>query len=263
MSFFRGDVKPLLCYRWLGSCFSRIIGWGAAVKSIASALSSVGIFGSSWILSYILEQQGGQRSRKYRLPVDKNNEPLPWYTYPAIEYLQRFDFSKCDVFEYGGGNSSKFWASRAKSVTSVESDPGWYQKLAQDLLPNQEIILKTDRQEYVNAIHAKNMLYDVIVIDGRYRYNCVIESLKKIKEGGMIILDNSDWYPNAATLLREKGFVEVDFIGLGPINLYAWCTSVFFKHYLGVPWKTERMSIVGGRTQISNEDAFLEGENAR
>ena len=31
---------------------------------------------------------------------------MPWYTYPVIEYLQQFDFSKLTVFEYGSGNSS-------------------------------------------------------------------------------------------------------------------------------------------------------------
>ena len=54
--------------------------------------------------------------------VDKDNNPIPWYTYPAIEYLKQLDFSEKSIFEYGSGNSTIFWSKVAKSVISVEND---------------------------------------------------------------------------------------------------------------------------------------------
>lgn len=55
--------------------------------------------------------------------LNRNSEPIPWYTYPAIEQLDKWDFSECDVLEYGSGNSTLWWARRARtrknsSVTS-------------------------------------------------------------------------------------------------------------------------------------------------
>ncbi len=37
--------------------------------------------------------------------IDKNGNPIPWFTYPCIEYLNHLDLSECVVFEYGSGYS--------------------------------------------------------------------------------------------------------------------------------------------------------------
>ena len=42
-------------------------------------------------------------------PVDADGRPLPWYTYPAIEYLEQLDFRDRTVFEFGSGASTLFW----------------------------------------------------------------------------------------------------------------------------------------------------------
>lgn len=38
--------------------------------------------------------------------VDGAGQPVPWYTYPATEYLSHLDLSVLSVFEYGSGNST-------------------------------------------------------------------------------------------------------------------------------------------------------------
>lgn len=56
---------------------------------------------------YILALGYGQfRTIKNWECINKNREPIPWYTYPAIEYLSSLDFSNKNIFEYGGGNST-------------------------------------------------------------------------------------------------------------------------------------------------------------
>lgn len=53
---------------------------------------------------YILAFEYGQfKTIKNWDCVDKNGNPIPWYTYFAIEFLNNLDFSKKNVFEYGGG----------------------------------------------------------------------------------------------------------------------------------------------------------------
>ncbi len=60
-----------------------------------------------------LEPNGWFTSVKLGRSVDLDGNPLPWITYPAIEMLRRIDILNGRVFEYGAGNSSLWWATRA------------------------------------------------------------------------------------------------------------------------------------------------------
>lgn len=83
--------------------------------------------------------------------IDKDNNPIPWYTYPAIEFLKNLDFSNKIVLEYGSGNSSSFWAKRAKKVISIERDKKWFEMVSANKLPNQEIYLKELDANYTKS----------------------------------------------------------------------------------------------------------------
>jgi precorrin-6B methylase 2 len=176
-------------------------------------------------------EQGQWRSIRTNSSVDRHGQPLPWYTYPAIEYLDTLDFSACDIFEYGSGNSSRYWAVRARSVTSVEDNPQWHDQVRANALPNQALMLRTEPGAYAAAIAAGGRRYDVVVIDGNHRLECTRAAMERVTEGGMIVLDNSDRSTEipCAALLRDSGFFQVDFCGFGPINGYRWSTSVFFR----------------------------------
>ena len=41
-----------------------------------------------------------ERSIDDKVCVDKDGNPIPWYTYPAIEYLSQFDYSDKKIFEF-------------------------------------------------------------------------------------------------------------------------------------------------------------------
>src|SRR5687768_912204 len=69
------------------------------------------------------------RSAALQQAVDADGRAVPWYTYPAIEYLRQLDFSDKTVFEYGSGNSTLFWGASAKRVVSAEEDERWYETL--------------------------------------------------------------------------------------------------------------------------------------
>lgn len=166
--------------------------------------------------------------------VDKNGDKIAWYTYPAIEYINNFDFSKKSIFEYGSGNSSVYCANKAKDVTSIEHDKLWYEKVKSSFSINQTLLYKENNNEYENSILATNKKYDVIIIDGIRRPECskMIESClnKESIEGFMVILDNADWYKETSKFLRDQlDLIEVDFHGFGPINNYTWTTAIFLS----------------------------------
>jgi hypothetical protein len=163
--------------------------------------------------------------------LDGVGAETPWYTYPAIEFLRQLDFSDKAVFEFGSGNSTLFWGRLAREVTSVEDVEAWHEEISSKVPSNCRLLLQTDLEEYVKAIDSFDM-FDVIVVDGPARgltrLKCARAALPHLREGGMIILDNSDWLPQTSAFLREAGLLQVDMAGFGPINDYTWTTSFYF-----------------------------------
>ena len=167
---------------------------------------------------------------------DKNGNPIPWYTYPAIEYLSQFDYSNKKIFEFGCGNSSKFWALRAKEVVSVEDNLKWFEKWQKEMkAPNLQVLWRDEGEIYENAIFESEDVYDVIVVDGKRREKCCETAVKKLAAGGMIILDDSDRintseeYKKAVAVLKKENLIQVDFYGFCPMNNYTKTTSVFLR----------------------------------
>jgi hypothetical protein len=162
--------------------------------------------------------------------IDREGNPIPWITYPAIDFLSQLDYTQRSVFEYGSGFSTLYWASRAKNVVAVESDFEWYKKIKSEVPSNCEILHSSnDPAEYSNQI-SNYQKFDVITIDGwsNTRPSCCIMALLHIKESGIIILDNSDLCLNSAYVLRSAGLIQVDFTGFAPLSSHAQTTTVFF-----------------------------------
>lgn len=206
---------------------------------IFSYIKKIGIERLLKTIDIVEFEYGHFLSCDQQMCVDKNGNPIPWYTYPAIEYLNQLDFSDKEIYEYGSGNSSLFWAKRAKYVTSVENDQNWYFLIKKSQEKNQEIVLIENVEEYVTSILKKNQKYDLVIIDGEVRFACAQMAVQCLKKGGLIILDNSDWYPDTSKFLRESGLIQVDFTGMGPINYYTWTTSLFLNRDILIKARSE------------------------
>jgi hypothetical protein len=197
---------------------------------------------------------GQWRSIRAGLPLAADGTPLPWYTYPAIEYLSQFDFSACRVFEFGAGNSSLYWGRRALEVVTVENDPEWADRVRAELRAGQSLLLRERRDEYVGALEEQRGAFDVIAIDGRWRQACASISAGKMRDGGFILLDNSDKFPEAADALRRQGLFEVDFSGFGPVNNYPWTTSMFLRAEVTLQRGFRNPQPVGGLGAAADRD---------
>lgn len=190
---------------------------------------------------YLRGEYGYLRSLTENQCLDARGEPIPWYTYPAIEQLSKWDFSGLDILEYGSGNSTLWWSKHARSVTSIESSREWCDRVSHKMPANCSMILspvsveKDDPggvSDYVNMVDQLGT-YDVIIIDGinkpKARFRCAIRALDHLNPGGLFIIDNSDWLPLSCQEIRDQGFIEIDFSGLGPLNDHSETTSFFFK----------------------------------
>ena len=128
----------------------------------------------SFRLSGFLMDVGWFTAFKAGEPVDKNFEPLPWLTYSFIDFITQRLSNKFNVFEFGSGNSTLFFAKKVKEITSVEHDIEWYNKHKSKISNNSKIILSlSDKSEdYIAGLKQSNKKYDIIIIDGNYRNKC-------------------------------------------------------------------------------------------
>lgn len=177
-----------------------------------------------------LKRLGYYKSLRLGRPVTASGEPLPWFSYPALQFLEQLDLSGLKVFEFGSGNSSRYFLRRGCLVTSVEDSAEWFSYLKTHSSENDKmkLIFAATKAEYVSALSGEGTKYDIILVDGSHRELCLEAAQNSLSQRGIIILDNAEWYPESVSKLRGAGFVEIDFCGLGPLNGFGWATSFFF-----------------------------------
>lgn len=175
----------------------------------------------------VLNLTGWRSSREASVPIDAAGEPLPWFTYPAIRFLEPRLSKSMRVFEYGAGNSTLWWASRVRSVQSVEHHREWFDRITAALPGNAKVSF-AEGDDYIQAAQGQ---FDVIVIDGIMRPQCAGPAVAALSKGGVIVWDNTDEEADfdGHRFLERSGFRRVDFWGIGPLLTYEWCTSVFYR----------------------------------
>lgn len=176
------------------------------------------------------DSYGYLNSLKAGLPVGINNEPIPWFTYPTIEFIKQLDLKNKRVFEYGSGFSSLFFADKTLEIISVEDNREWFEKVRENKPTNLDLVFKPVKEDYTTYIHKTNKIFDIIIVDASYRLECCHNIKNNLGDDSMVILDNSDWFDDCTAYLRnELKLIQVDFSGFGPINDYTWTTSIFFS----------------------------------
>jgi hypothetical protein len=168
----------------------------------------------------------------------KQSISLPWFTYPAIAQLLRWNLKDLVVIEYGSGSSTKFFYEQGcKLVVSREDNQEWF-KFIRSSIPFSDRIeykLAEEKNNYViSSAELSDIKPSIILIDGSHRADCArmcldwIKSISPQESPALIILDNSDWYGKSYSMLASlEEYIPIDFYGYGPYNQYAWCTTLF------------------------------------
>jgi SAM-dependent methyltransferase len=132
----------------------------------------------------------------------------PWLTRTANQILVSY-LKESDVgLEFGSGSSTIWFAKRTKHITSVEHNEVWYNKVKQQItdevspksvdyhmIPKDASNEKGKEASYVRFIdrfEADSL--DYILVDGIYRDFCTLSAIKKVRPGGIIIVDNINRY---------------------------------------------------------------------
>lgn len=187
----------------------------------------------------------------------------PWLTAEAVALLSQW-LRPSDVgLECGSGRSTAWFARRTAHLVSLEHHPQWFQKVT-DHLASTGLAGRVDYRllddglatpgggRYVQAIRelpASSL--DFALIDGVARAECIVASLPRLRPGGILVVDNVNWYwprdpPSRAPHSRKTsdGFASVDW-ELAARLVDGWRrvwttdgvsdTAIWFKPPLGEP----------------------------
>ncbi|MDW8243291.1 MAG: class I SAM-dependent methyltransferase [Thermogemmata sp.] len=152
----------------------------------------------------------------------------PWLGYRAVKYLDSIIGSDWYILEFGSGMSSLFLAQRCRKLVSIESDPIWYRKMELEFakfgLSNIDYRFRCINDYAIHSDLIANS-FDLVIIDGLVRDQCVNTALEKVKAGGYVFLDNSDvpWdeFKSARETLTDPSIAEsiMTFVDFYPFQI--------------------------------------------
>ena len=115
---------------------------------------------------------------------------LPWYAPGAMRMIRRHLRKQASprIWEWGAGRSTRWYAGLG-SVTSIEDDSRWCAWAGRT---GADVRHVADWDAYVHAIDAEpDASFDVIAVDGRKRVPCLLQAIRKVKPGGLLVLDDA------------------------------------------------------------------------
>lgn len=164
---------------------------------------------------YLLEK-GWFNSFDSKSAIDATGKPIPWLTYPFIDFISSRLNSDFEIFEFGSGNSSLWFLERVGKVTACEHQESWYLKMQKQSSDKFQILLRKEEDgNYAKSINENENKYDLILIDGIDRVQCALHATANIKLTGVIVWDDSVRmeYNEGFNALTSMGFKRLDFLG--------------------------------------------------
>jgi tetratricopeptide (TPR) repeat protein len=159
--------------------------------------------------------------------LNGESEPIPLLTRSFLDWFETQQWNSLSLLELGAGGSTLYFSKFFKSVTSYETKQSWFDKLLLKKPSNVNLIKVDTIFDALQENNKKDIhCFDVILIDAGENRAKLARWL--VNEGfrGIIFFDNSEWYRKSIDMFLKKGFVEIPFFGLKPIEDWVSCTSI-------------------------------------
>lgn len=137
--------------------------------------------------------------------LDDSGVCYPWFTHPFLDVLEEWELRDKVILEFGGGKSTKWWASRAKEVWTIETSENWISEIKSALNVVEYSRVKLFHRQVNEGDQTKVDYYtelpqgckpDIVVIDGVLRHECLLKALTLPRP---IIIIHDNW--------QQDGFV--------------------------------------------------------
>jgi len=119
----------------------------------------------------------------------------PWISYDGQAILSKHLNPKSRVLEFGSGTSTTWYADRCGFLLSHEDSSEWFDLIGKKLGSRQNVFRKLclSFEDYVCVSEEhRSSPFDLIMVDGRYRDECVAVAFRLLSPTGILYLDNSD-----------------------------------------------------------------------
>jgi hypothetical protein len=179
-----------------------------------------------------LRQKGWFQSLRVRQSVDGGGNPIPWWTYPVIDFLDERLRQPLRALELGCGNSTRWLCERVHEVISLENDADWARRVEAKLPANGRIICTAGIEDFLESQSVHLGKFDVIVNDANAnRIRCATAAIPLLKDSGVMIWDNTDGpdWPTIEENMRRSGLREISFSGMTPQEISSSRTTVFYR----------------------------------
>ena len=180
-----------------------------------------------------LHLTGWMQSLQAKKPIDRDGHPIPWMNLAVVSILEERLTNDLNLFEFGSGYSTLFYAKKVRAVTSVEYDEKWLHIIQPQLAENVNIIFqKNDIDgDYCRVIGLTDAKYDVVIIDGRDRVNCIKQSIASMSAQGVMLLDDSqrERYQEGIDFAKSHGFKALNLEGLKAMGTEIDRTTIFYR----------------------------------
>jgi predicted O-methyltransferase YrrM len=171
--------------------------------------------------------------------VSHKQPESPWLAPSAVAFLDETIQPTWNVFEFGSGASTAWFAQRVNMIESVENDAEWHhqveERLQREGVCNCKLTWFESSEafpEYLETLPDASL--DLAIVDGHeawpgHRLECLKVARTKVKPGGLMVLDDSDRpeYRTADDLL--PGWTAHRFVGVKPFPLATIETSIFVR----------------------------------
>tara|TARA_B100002019_G_C21259675_1_gene595969 strand:- start:1736 stop:2497 length:762 start_codon:yes stop_codon:yes gene_type:complete len=194
-------------------------------------------------------RSGHFKSSMLEKSVNKSGKPIPWLTFPCIDFLENRSLSNKSVLEFGGGQSTIYFSNKVRKVITFEEDEKWAEYINSYALPNSKLyyvpytaagsfvdseIISTIGRKQINFIEETlerdfpNEKFNIIIVDGLIREAVIQICEKYLDENGAIICDDAGGYSFQKDM-NDSGLNRVDFYGHSPGVYHHTCTSIYYK----------------------------------
>lgn len=189
---------------------------------------------------------------------------MPWFTFPAIDFISSHLSENSNIFEFGGGGSTVYFLGLGHRVTTAEHHEEWFDRMQkalsvqkkwtglfcpadfktndsplnpsvpEDYYTTDENYLHHIFKSYASSIDRfPEESFDMVLVDGRSRPSCIEHAVPKIKVGGYLIIDNTEReYYLTEFLRRYKDSFDLILNTYGPVPYVDWFnqTTIYKKN---------------------------------
>ena len=138
-----------------------------------------------------------------RQPILKH--PIPFLCVDAVRFLDSVTRSDMRVLEIGGGNSTLWFLYKGMNVITIENSEEWASAIERHigsldnprLAENHHMEIKEGTEAITYIENMPDESFDIILVDCLNEFTsrrlCLRAARRKVRKGGWLVLDNSDY----------------------------------------------------------------------